>query len=75
MLTTIRFIIVTVLALAVAVAAQLLLPSIPAAQTEAGGSLAPIAAVTGDAPVPRIQRVAGGDDGINPQPLPPGRRS
>ena len=73
--TTSRFIAVTVLSPAIAVAAHLLLPSIPAEMTAAGGSLSMSAALPSDATAPGSIGIAGTDDGINPQPLPPSRRS
>jgi hypothetical protein len=70
-----RFITVTLVSPAIAVAAHQLLPSIPVDLTASGGSLAMSVAGTRASLAPRIERLASGDDGINPQPLPPGRRS
>lgn len=73
--TTSRFIAVTVLSPAIAVAAHLLSPSIPIELTASGGALAVSVARTGASVAPGIEALVAADDGINPQPLPPGRRS
>lgn len=73
--TTSRFIAVTVLSPAVAVAAHWLLPAIPMDLTASGASLATWVAGRSASTAPALEKLASADDGINPQPLPPNRRS